>query len=306
MRRSYIKKQFRDDTLALLQTCNDILSEYSEEGYALTLRQLYYQLVSRDLIANTVQEYSKLGTAISNGRLAGFIDWEMIIDRGRETLAAPYWKDPQDFLDSVCPQFAIDVWKTQPVHVEVMCEKQALEGIVAPVCRELNVPFSSNKGYVSQSFLWRKSQEFLSLLLDGKVEIILLYLGDHDPSGLDMDRDLLERLETFLREDGCRHEQDAFEDRIQVTRVALTREQIHKYNPPPNPAKLTDSRAGDYIKEHGPYSWELDSLEPRVLTKMVRLSIMAFIDDDLWSKAQEKEQRMYDSLRDMTQRIDGE
>jgi len=104
-------------------------------------------------------------------------------------------------------------------------------------------------------------------------DIHILYLGDHDPSGIDMTRDVLERLEMFS------------ECSIQVHRLALNMDQIDELNPPENPAKLTDSRASDYVKKYGESSWELDAIEPRRLAKIVRDCVLQLRDDDAYEAA---------------------
>ena len=73
--------KFRASSLAIIDQANEIIDEYQADGYDLTLRQLYYQFVARNLIPNSQSEYNKLGTAINNGRLAGLIDWDAIKDR---------------------------------------------------------------------------------------------------------------------------------------------------------------------------------------------------------------------------------
>lgn len=196
-----------------------------------------------------------------------------------------------EILVAAANSFRLDKWAEQPVHVEVMCEKQALEGVLEPVCSELDVSFTSNKGYVSQSFMYRKGKELIGHEEGGK-RIELIYLGDHDPSGLDMDRDIEERLHLFM---GVH----AF---FEVTRIALTRDQIETYDPPPNPAKVTDSRCGAYIEDHGDESWELDALEPSVLAGLVRDAVESVRDEELWQEACEREEEMRGDLIRMARR----
>jgi len=291
MKERYVAKNFRPATLDLIEICEGILNDYAADGYDLTLRQLYYQLVSRDIIPNSQKEYSRLGSIVNDARLAGLLDWEQIVDRGRKTVENSHWTDPSAILRSAAASFAIDKWEAQPYYVEVMCEKQALEGVLAPVCERLDIPFSSNKGYSSQSFMWRKGKNLLRKVRRGK-EILLLYLGDHDPSGLDMDRDIKDRLSMFVGNSDRLHVEN-----LDLNRVALTMDQIEEFNPPPNPAKITDSRAKEYIKKHGDESWELDALEPRILAALVEDAVFGVRDEDLWMEALAKEQAMTESLK---------
>ena len=208
------------------------------------------------------------------------------MDRGRETISNGHWDSPGELIRSVAYGFQYDKWINQPVCVEVMCEKQALEGVLERVCSGLDVPFSSNKGYASQSFLWRKAQEYIDVVRSERT-VKILYLGDFDPSGLDMDRDVIERLRLFM---------PGREDCISLDRIALTKEQIDTYSPPPNPTKITDSRAEKYIKEHGDSSWELDALEPRVISELIKSHVIEVRDEINWNAMVVKEEEAKLSL----------
>jgi hypothetical protein len=301
MRETFVEKEFRAETLKVIGTCVDVLDDYAKDGYDLTLRQLYYQMIARDLFPeswadpvsgtkNNQKNYSRLGSIVNDARLAGLMDWDMIVDRGRSTERNSHWKHPGAILKAAASWFGIDKWREQPVHVEVMCEKQALEGVLVPVCAELDVPFTSNKGYASQSFMYRKGKEMARAAELGK-DIHILYLGDHDPSGMDMDRDVEERLRMFAAE-----ELDIYTKFLDLKRVALTTPQVKQYNPPPNPAKMTDSRIGEYLKHHGHTSWELDALEPRVLATLVTDEIVALRDETLWDRACSDEEEMKEEI----------
>ncbi len=178
MKEKFASKRFKPATMALIGVCSEILDEYQAEGYDLTLRQLYYQLVSRDIIPNKHEWYVRLGGIVNNARLAGLLDWDMIVDRGRTTVKNSHWRHPGDILSVLEQSFGINKWASQPCHVEVMCEKQALEGVLKPICAKLDVSFSSNKGYASQSFIYKKGKELAEHAENGKA-IHLLYLGDH-------------------------------------------------------------------------------------------------------------------------------
>lgn len=268
----------------MIVVINEILEDYAQQGYDLSLRQLYYQLVSRNIVPNTEKSYKNIGCLVSDARLAGLIDWDMIKDRGREMVENPHWKDPAQFMNSVAPQFRVDLWEDQPAYVEVMVEKQALEGVLIPVCRELDVPFTANKGYSSSSALYEASKRFLKGAEEGK-DLFVVYLGDHDPSGIDMSRDVQDRLNLFLN--GAMG--SVPNDLLTVKRVALNMDQIEELEPPENPAKITDSRAEGYIKRFGRSSWELDAIEPRELANLVRTAVMGIMDQKRW-RARAKEQ----------------
>ena len=290
MKERFVDKRFGHDSIAMIETINEILKDYAAQGYDLSLRQLYYQLVSRNIVPNTERSYKNVGAIVSDARLAGLIDWDMIKDRGREMIRNPHWEDPADFLKNVAPQYRFDLWADQPRYVEVMVEKQALEGVLMPVCRRLDVPFTANKGYSSSSAMYEASKRYLARAEEGK-ELYVIYLGDHDPSGIDMTRDIEERLDLFLKTslDRCDEIGENEPSIITVKRIALNMDQIKKLKPPENPAKITDSRAAKYIQRFGSSSWELDAIEPARLAKLVTNAVIQLMDYDLFKKNEAKQ-----------------
>lgn len=284
MKEFFVEKEFGIPARSMIATINAILADYAQQGYDLSLRQLYYQLVSKNLIENKERSYKNLGNLVSDARLAGLIDWDMIKDRGREMVKNPHWGTTQDFIESVAPQYRFDLWEDQDNYVEVMVEKQALEGVLTPVCRNLDVPFTANKGYSSSSALYEASKRFLRRARDGK-NLYVIYLGDHDPSGIDMSRDVLDRLNLFIGTALTDEDPSIIDnERLTVNRVALNMDQVRTLNPPENPAKITDSRAREYIRRFGRSSWELDAIEPRALATLVTRSIQGVMDVDLFEK----------------------
>lgn len=281
MKEAFIEKSFGRAACTMINTINGILDDYARQGYDLSLRQLYYQLVSKNLIENSEKSYKNIGCLVSDARLAGDIDWEMIKDRGRVMVENPHWNDPAHFMEVVAPQFRFDLWKDQPAYVEVMVEKQALEGVLIPVCRRLDVPFTANKGYSSSSALYEASKRFVDRHQQGK-ELWVIYLGDHDPSGIDMSRDVEDRLDLFVKMATDRANEIGPNElpAVRIKRVALNMDQIRKLKPPENPAKITDSRARGYIEKFGRSSWELDAIEPKQLARLVTDAIESLMDAD--------------------------
>ena len=267
MKERFIDKNFRAATLAIIITANKIIEEYRDQGFILTLRQLYYQFVARDLIPNTERSYKRLGSIVNDGRLAGLIDWLAIEDRTRNVRGNTHWNSPAEIIEAARRGYAIDMWENQEVRVEVWIEKNALIGIIEGVCDELDVPYFACIGYVSQSEQWRAYKRH-----EANQRTIVLHLGDHDPSGIDMTRDNQERLDTF-------HGGSPW---TEVKRIALNMDQVDEYGPPPNPAKVTDSRFDSYLRDYGSESWELDALEPSVMVDLIRSTIDEYRDPDLW------------------------
>lgn len=284
-KQKFVDHRFNNASLQLIETANGILNEYRTLGYRLSLRQLYYQLVARDYIENSIRSYKRIGDLVSNARLAGLLDWEMIEDRNRETIIPTAWDSPAQIVRAAAEQFRVDRWMGQECHVEVMVEKDALSGILEPVCRELHVRFTANKGYSSSSAMYEAGRRIYRAYAHDDKKIHIFYLGDHDPSGIDMTRDISERLDMF-----------AEIVPIEVHRLALNYDQVEQWQPPENPAKETDSRYQAYSEEYGESSWELDAVEPRTLADLVREGIEDLIDQDQWNDVKQEEKRMRDEL----------
>lgn len=274
-KRKYKDIRFHGKSLETIERVNAIVEEYEAQGYELTLRQVYYQLVARGFIPNNERSYKNLGSLINDGRLAGLIDWYAIVDRTRNLRRNSHWNCPEDVIDSARYSYMLDRWENQPNYVEVWVEKDALIGIVSQICRELDVPHFSCRGYTSQSEMWSAAQRFIRQ--NHRESRTIIHLGDHDPSGIDMTRDIQERMDMFGAD-------------VYVKRVALTMEQIEKFSPPPNPTKLSDARASGYIEEYGHECWELDALEPKVITSLIRDEVTALCDSDLFYEIEHREE----------------
>ena len=259
MREAFISKRFNSSSIQIIGQASDIIRDYMEKGYNLTLRQLYYQFVARGLLSNNIRSYKRLGGVINDARLAGHIDWRAISDRTRFSRANPHWENPEELLNQAVAQYAIDKWEGAKTYVEVWVEKDALISIVQSIASKWDTPCFSCRGYVSQTAMYDASKRFIRASEEGK-RCALLHLGDHDPSGIDMTRDIRDRLDIFWA--------DVFVDRI-----ALNMDQVKEYNPPPNPAKTTDSRYERYISEYGYDSWELDALDPDILSNLIEKNI---------------------------------
>lgn len=272
----YKDRRFSPVSLARIAQANAIIESYQRQGFVLTARQLYYQFVAKDYIPNTQKSYSNLTSLISNARLAGLIDWEAIEDRTRNLERLPHWGSPAGIIHASARSFALDKWANQPTYVEVWVEKEALAGIFEQACDEHDVPWLACRGYVSQSEMWRAAERMKARYESGQ-DCVILHFGDHDPSGLDMTRDIRDRMYMFNAE-------------VNVRRIALNMDQIEAFNPPPNPAKQTDSRFADYEAQYGDESWELDALEPSVLVELIDTEVLALRDDERWNTDVEAEE----------------
>lgn len=346
---SFRRIKLGNNNKALLARINGIISEYQAAGYKLTLRQLYYQLVSRDVIPNKVTEYQKLSKILTEGRMAGVVDWSAIVDRLRVPSKPSSWNTPSDIMNSVIYSYQKPRMEGQDNYVEVWVEKDALSDVLKRVTEPYHIPLMVNRGYSSVSAIYDSYNRFASALLRGQT-VTILYLGDFDPSGKDMIRDVKDRpLEMLMSQSSRFH--DAYDDwqrkydeehgdgeamdmlhneyhdrydhsdcfdeegdfdytkawiksQFEVRSIALTIEQIRQYAPPPNPAKVTDPRAKDYIAKYGTKSWELDALRPEVLNQILTTAVLTLIDLDKYNEIIKQERIDLVKLRKVQASVD--
>lgn len=266
MKQHYQDFPFKRRTRALIDVINAIVDEYAAIDLTLTLRQIFYQLVSRGLIPNTEQSYNAIGVTTNQAKLAGLVDWDAIEDRTRKFRGKTRYGGIEDLMENAQGGYHLDLWDTQTNRTFVIIEKEALYGVFAPVCFHYDVPLLAARGYPSGTVLRHFAQH--QILPNAHQDIVILHFGDHDPSGMDMSRDLEERLKLF-GEDAT----------IVFKRIALNMDQINVLKPPPNPAKITDSRYDNYVKKYGQSSWELDALDPRSLQKLAEEHVLECIED---------------------------
>ena len=282
---AFIEINFRQESLDRIALVNMILGEYERDGYDLSLRQLYYQLVARDYIENSQRSYKNLGELVANARKAGLVDWNMISDRNRSTVKNSHWDSPAEIVEAAARSFAIDKWEDQPWHIEVVVEKDALSGVLEPVCSKLDIRFTAAKGYPSVTLLHAMGKRLNHYSHRQLKDICIIHLADHDPSGVDMTRNLQNELSMYAGEE------------IEVVRLALNMDQIETFNPPENPAKQSDSRFKKYQARFADASWELDAIEPRNLAALVTDKVVELRDEDEWKQAVAREQAMRDELK---------
>lgn len=310
---AYINKSFPLEQRMMIAQARTICADYADQGYDLTLRQLFYQFIARDLFPdsrtwrntggdkwvrdsegtkNATPNYKWLGGIINDARLAGVLDWRYIVDRTRNVRSIGHWDSPADIIRGAAQGFSLDKWADQDYRVEVWIEKDALVGVLQQCCPRLDVPYFSCRGYTSQSEIWSAAQRLGGYIDDGK-KVAIIHLGDHDPSGIDMSRDVEDRLSMFIAQD--RFDIDPGEtidvyqyevaDVFEVQRIALNWNQVQQYNPPPNPAKLSDSRGAGYVQRFGRSSWELDALDPPVLVALIEDAVAGYRDEERWQAA---------------------
>lgn len=156
MKEAYITgPRFHKASLKMISIMDAIVDEYQKQGFRLTVRQLYYQLVARDHIPNTVRSYDRTVALLTNARLAGLIDWDAIEDRTRGLMELSHWDNGSDILYSCAQSYREDMWQEddQVARIFVVVEKEALAGVLQKVCNKWDVPLLPARGYPSATIL---------------------------------------------------------------------------------------------------------------------------------------------------------
>lgn len=287
----------------LIGHMNEIIDELD---MTLTARQLYYQFIGRDLFPaswvdeaynlkkglpagtkNTIKNYKRFATLLTDARYAGCVSWDAIEDRVRRPTIWQDYENLREAVDKLIRTYRLPRWRGQSRYVELWVEKEALAGQMEPIANEFHVTLMANKGYSSASAMFDSAQRIMqesnqveSNYFDADKDVrkpVVLYVGDHDPSGEDMVRDLEKRLVEF----GVQN--------LTFTKLALTMEQVKRYKLPPNPAKTTDARFETYVAEHGNKSWEVEALPPKVLSQIVRDALEKTVDRKLMKAVVDEE-----------------
>ena len=286
----FVPKQFRAKTLAIIEQAQGILEEYSD--YAITVRTLYYQFVARNLIENAISSYHLIVRTLTDARNAGLIDWNAIEDRARDLIVPPTWSCPRTAIEAVARQYRLDLWEDHEVRPEVWIEKVALIPVIEDICWKYGVGLFGCRGYVSCSEMFDAGDSRIRLRSENKQRSVIIHLGDHDPSGLDMTRDIEERVSRYAGE------------LVEVRRIALNMDQVEQYELPPNFAKQTDTRFREYHARFGDESWELDALAPDVLVGLVENAINTYRDPDLWDEMEARQGEDRACLKELVDRWD--
>jgi hypothetical protein len=314
----------------IMKAIVDVAQAYQSQGYKLTLRQLYYQLVAKDMIPNHDTVYKKLSALKDDCVYGGYVDWAVFEDRGRVPKIAYFEDDIKGALERAADYYKLDRQLGQEKHIEVWTEKDAISDILKRVTDPLTIRLVINKGYSSSTAMYGAYERFIKAIAKGK-RVKILYFGDHDPSGLDMVRDITDRIlffmkygasksktldlvDTWLKTDEfisvlhanmndtawwlSKKDEDPvfdywrafFESHFEVRHIGLTMEQIELYRPPHNPAKITDPRAKNYVEQFGERSWEVDALSPDVMTEIVTDAIWEEMDADVYEGIIAKEE----------------
>jgi len=291
--RRYADIPMRQPKLQLIAWVRSVVEEYGRQRMNISVRQCYYQAVARGFMESSSSTYNQIQGALRDGRMAGLIPWTLVEDRGRTLRGLQTQTSPAAALRRTRANYRCDLWAGQEYRPEVWVEKVALESVIGDICNPLRVDYYATRGYDSISQQWEAGQRMATYVQRGQRPVVL-YLGDHDPSGLDMTRKVEERLRLFTGVP------------VMVQRLALTMSQIERYSPPPFDVKWTDSRALAYADEHGETAWELDALDPSVLKQVVSDAVGMLRDQPRWDAALGQEVDDLRELDEMIQRASGE
>jgi hypothetical protein len=248
-----------------------------DAGLRLTLRQLYYQLVSKNVVPNTEKSYKALGNLVSDGRLAGLIDWDAIEDRNREPVIWAEYENVQELVEETQYRYRLPRWEGQDNYVELWVEKAALAGVLRPLASKYHVTLMVNRGYSSASRPCTRAPSASRST------------GTGTPSSSTWGT-TTQAERTWCATSTTGSSCSAVHG-IDVRKLALTMEQVREYDPPPNPAKMTDSRAAKYVEEHGADSWEVDALNPTILAEIIETAFQSVTDMDMMNEVIRKEKK---------------
>lgn len=269
-------------TLEILDAAKEVL-EASKSP--MTVRQTYYQLVTKHIIENSKPSYSKVSRILGDGRIEGDIAWGLIEDRVRIPKTVNTWDNLPDFFETVKQAYRKNLWLKQGSYVEVEVEKDALSGIFYDTLNPYGVTLQVSRGYDSLTSMKNMADRLIAKQQEGK-ECFVLSFGDFDPSGEDIFRNMQEGLQKFGAIVTCK-------------RCAILSEDIASYNLPPDIAKQTDKRCSTFVDKNGEDTVELDALPLDVLTQRIKDEVEACLDIDLFNEAKEEEAEEVNKLQDV-------
>jgi hypothetical protein len=262
----------------------EAMYEDAKVANPITGRGLGYKLFSNHGLIDSMatNEMQKVYRLLRVAREQRVIPWHWIVDETRELERANTWNDPEEYAEWVAQSYRRDFWNQQPHRVLVVSEKGTVRGVLAPVLDDLAVGFRVMHGFSSATTLYDIAQDD-----DGR-PVIVLYVGDYDPSGLFMSEvDIPKRLKGY----GGKH--------IKFRRIALTYQQAQRLPSFSVADKKKDPRYNWFVSNHGRRCWELDAMDPRILRNCVEREIKKLIEPTAWRRCEIVNQAEKDSLQDV-------
>jgi hypothetical protein len=253
----------------------------AETAQPITGRGIGYKLFTAGLIPSMERkEMQRVYRLLKEAREQGRIPWDWIVDETRSIERVSTWDDPEDYAECVARSYRRDFWNQQPVRVQVWSEKGTVRGVLQPVLDHYAIGFNAVHGFNSATNAHNAAEDD-----DGR-ELIVLYVGDYDPSGMFMsEQDLPNRLSEY----GGHH--------ITVRRIALTPEQTRGLSSFPAADKCKDPRHEWFTKKYGKRCWELDAMDPNDLRDCVEQEIEALIEPAAWARCEVINRAEQESLR---------
>ena len=315
-------------TNAELAIVDDAIVQAVELEHPITLRGVFYRVVSMDAVEKTEHGYRLIGRQLLKLRRSGGIRYDWITDGTRWVNKPDSYDGIDQMLEDAAASYRRALWRDQSAEVQIYSEKDAISGVVLPVTRRWDVPLGIVRGYSSESFAWQVAQSIIDAAERGKATHVY-QLGDHDPSGVDAWRAFRKTVCGFLLEEHrelCRRlaearpEADFADDApadgvydhdggesscvfiageqvetVFFKRLAVTAMQVYELDLPTRPTKQTDSRAHGF--DGG--SVEVDAIPPTVLRELVEEAITEHIDPEALRLTQLAEQSERDILASM-------
>jgi hypothetical protein len=259
----------------------DAMHSAAKAAHPITGRGIGYKLFTKGLIPSMGRKnMQRVYRLLKEARERGMIPWDWIVDETRDLERAPSWNDPADYADTVIRSYRRDHWNQQPVRVEVWSEKGTVRGVLAPVQNKYGVGFRVMHGFSGATTVYDVAQDN-----DGRL-LIVLYIGDYDPSGLCMsEHDLPGRFDKYGG------------DHVDIERIALKREHLDDLPSFPAADKKKDPRYRWFVSNYGERCWELDALDPNVLRTMVETAILEHIEPVVWKRCAVVEKAERESIR---------
>jgi hypothetical protein len=259
----------------------EAMAAIAKDAQPITGRGVGYKLFTSGLIPSMApQEMQRVYRLLKEARERDIIPWHWIVDEAREFERVPSWDNPTEFARAASRQYRRDFWNQQPVRCEVWSEKGTLRGVLAPVLDDYGVGFRVMHGFSSATVVHDIAEDD-----DGR-DLVALYVGDWDPSGMYMsERDLPDRLRKYGG------------DHVELRRVALTREQLPALPSFPAADKRKDPRFKWFTESFGNQCCEIDALDPNALRDRVEEEITALIESDAWKRCEVVNLAEQESLR---------
>jgi hypothetical protein len=242
----------------------------AEAAQPITGRGVGYKLFVQKLIESmSRQDMNSVYRLLKEAREEGVIPWPWIVDEGRELEKAASWDNPAAFVRTMGNAYRREFWNRQPVRVEVWSEKGTVRGVLAPTLDKYGVGFRPVHGFSSATVVMEICSD------SDKRPLVILYVGDYDPSGMCMSEvDLPKRLAKYKG------------NHVRIKRIALTRADCTGMPALSFPAsdKSKDPRYRWFVSNFGNTCWELDAMDPNELRAKVEAAIREHIEWGQWDR----------------------